>query len=44
VERALAEVTVAAGAGEIVAAVTKGSVQRLALAARDDVVALIKAT
>jgi molybdate transport system regulatory protein len=40
----MAEVTIDAKGTELVAAVTKGSVERLGLAAGDDVVALIKAT
>jgi molybdate transport system regulatory protein len=40
----MAEVTIDAKGNELVAAVTKGSVERLGLAAGDDVVALIKAT
>jgi molybdate transport system regulatory protein len=40
----MAEVTIDAGGGELVAAVTRASVERLGLAAGDDVVALIKAT
>jgi molybdate transport system regulatory protein len=40
----MAEVTIDAKGTELVAAVTKGSVERLGLAAGDDVVALITAT
>src|SRR5262245_25171912 len=40
----MAEVTIDAGGSEIVAAVTRASVERLGLSAGDDVVALIKAT
>jgi molybdate transport system regulatory protein len=40
----MAEVRIAISGGELVAAVTRHSVERLALAAGDDVVALVKAT
>ena len=40
----MAEVTIDAGGSELVAAVTRGSVERLGLAPGDDVLALIKAT
>jgi molybdate transport system regulatory protein len=40
----MAEVTVAAGSDELVAAVTRNSVERLGLSEGDDVVVLVKAT
>lgn len=40
----MAELTIAAAGGEIVAVVTQASVARLGLEERDDVVALVKAT
>lgn len=40
----MAEVTVAVGSNEIVAAVTRNSVEKLALGEGDDVVVLVKAT